>query len=94
MSLRQVAHGTRNAYTNGGCRCDPCRAANAEAGREGRASRALRRPARHDDSAYHNWSCSCEVCRAAHAAHMREYLARAARRDLGLPEVPEDARSG
>lgn len=28
---KRIAHGTNNAYTNYGCRCDKCRKANREA---------------------------------------------------------------
>ena len=33
-----VSHGTRNAYINYGCRCDPCREANSRYRREHRAN--------------------------------------------------------
>ena len=66
-----------NGYTNLGCRCAECRAANAESnrlGRERRAAQLAADPKSHPHgiySTYTNYGCRCAECRAANANHAR-----------------------
>lgn len=72
-------HGTRNGYVNLGCRCDPCRDANARWHLARRAERAVSlspndpRHGRH--TTYSNHGCRCGRCRAASTQRQREYRA-------------------
>lgn len=78
-------HGTRSRYTGGACRCDACRAANAEYQKNANVDRARRIQAdpsltEHGESTYQNWCCRCAVCAAAHKAAMSAgYHSRKAR---------------
>ncbi len=72
-------HGTLNGYTNYGCRCSACRAANAdkvwEAG-ERRHAAMLRGdvdPPHGSTSTYKNYRCRCGPCRAAKSATNAAY---------------------
>lgn len=59
-------HGTNNGYGNLGCRCEPCRTANAAKQREDRARRATRKVPDHvhgTANGYGNWRCRCDACR-------------------------------
>lgn len=62
-------HGTTGGYTNHRCRCDDCRAANAETQRESKRRR-LEKPIPYrvhgTANGYQNYQCRCELCRAAH----------------------------
>lgn len=76
-----ITHGTRGAYTNGRCRCEPCRAANRKYMR--RYTKRYRRiPARvlrsmHGRTGtYTNYGCRCRRCRAAWAEKQRAYRQR------------------
>jgi hypothetical protein len=66
-------HGTVNAYTNYGCRCGPCKAAQSEENRrqyEKRKARSDQAP--HGTvSAYTNWGCRCLDCWRAYSANYR-----------------------
>lgn len=69
-------HGTVNGYGNLGCRCQPCRDANAAEVRRRNAERRQRGLApgdpRHGTSnGYGNWSCRCTECTTAHALDAR-----------------------
>lgn len=68
-------HGTANGYTNQGCRCDLCRAANVELNKRQRAKRegslAPDDPRHGKPSTYSNYRCRCELCRAANAERAR-----------------------
>lgn len=80
-------HGTRSRYARG-CRCEPCRDANAAyvtrwRHRTGRTDPARAIPAgtmaRHGTETRHRYGCRCEACRAANAkAQGRRWRARAA----------------
>lgn len=67
MSRRGPEHGTRNMYSNYGCRCDPCKLAGSSYHSE-RRSRGLPDP---DDPkhgtmmGYSKYACRCEDCRNA-----------------------------
>lgn len=77
-----VPHGSHSTYTNHGCRCDACRAANVQFN----ASARLRRreemqvgvvsPPHGVESTYFNYMCRCDECRAEHARRDRERRAR------------------
>lgn len=81
---QQHVHGTPSMY-NSGCRCDDCRAANAERIRGLRARRRERLKTgeaeiEHGLSAYNNWGCRCEVCTLANSQACREYWRNGAER--------------
>lgn len=65
-------HGTLTRYRKG-CRCDPCRRANLEDYRRGKARRVVRlehdaKVVVHGASGYKNHGCRCDVCKAAKRA--------------------------
>jgi hypothetical protein len=65
-------HGTYSRYTNQECRCDQCRAANAEYARRRRRERVVDDWAKHGRvSTYKNYMCRCDDCRAAVRAEGR-----------------------
>ncbi len=70
-----VTHGgSGNAYTNYGCRCEECRAANTRRVNRRRRHRSPESGAfEHGAGGYRNWNCRCDVCSEAH----REAMARA-----------------
>ncbi|MEU8271581.1 hypothetical protein AB0B89_31025 [Sphaerisporangium sp. NPDC049002] len=84
-----VGHGRYRLYL-AGCRCDACRAKNAETVRKSRA-RAKSDPSRADRAGhgkantYKNHGCRCEPCRAALAKWTNDYNAR--RRKAALREA-------
>jgi len=83
---RVARHGTYSCYVSQKCRCEVCRAANTEYGRQFRQKRGVRarseeRP--HGTCARYAKGCRCDDCRAAHAAYQRDYRAR--------DQVPVDA---
>lgn len=70
-------HGTYNGYSNLGCRCQPCRDANAEATRAFRAKRDPALAPEHGTvSTYNNYCCRCNECTGA----LRDYAAWRRRR--------------
>lgn len=75
--LADVKHGTFLAYRKG-CRCDDCRAANAEHSRRRRAN-AKADPSRADRAGhgnantYRNHGCRCGPCCAAYIDYWREH---------------------
>jgi hypothetical protein len=79
-------HGA-SGYTNDGCRCDVCRAANTA--RCARRTEERRRELWEDPtlaqhgraSTYTNWGCRCEPCTEAIAAKLREYRQRKAAKE-------------
>lgn len=72
-------HG-KNGYSNLGCRCEICRAANAEsqaAARVRRAAQPLPDGAEHgSDNAYTNYACRCRPCTTAHTDSHRAWRSR------------------
>lgn len=77
--LEEVKHGTRNAYLKRACRCDECRAANAEYNRQWRDRRAggvapeANASLPHGRLAtYNNCNCRCEPCSQAMREHKME----------------------
>ncbi len=82
MRPRQpLKHGSQYAYRSG-CRCDTCRAGNADRWRAQRAARATD-PTSADRAGhgrvgtYSNYGCRCTPCRAANARASAEKRARA-----------------
>jgi hypothetical protein len=74
-------HGLYSSYKNHGCRCDLCRAANAENGLKRRTERSLAPddPRHGKEATYLNYACRCDPCAAAHAERDRQrYLAKQA----------------
>ena len=73
-------HGVLSTYTNHGCRCDECKAANAIYHRRRRRERSESdvAPREHGTEAtYVNYRCRCDACREArNAACKRRYHAR------------------
>ena len=85
-------HGTASRYW-AGCRCAPCRAANAALHHEGRERRRralATAPVTHASaSTYRNWGCRCEPChQAALAGAALARAARRARRQAQAPAAP------
>lgn len=81
-------HGTAGGYTNHGCRCAACRAANARMNLRARETRRVKLadddPRHGQDATYTNHGCRCASCRAAHAIASRDRAARRrARRRAG-----------
>jgi hypothetical protein len=74
-----IRHGTHNAYGNGRCRCDACRAAWKVYCRERRRRHSgLGLPpyvAHGTHNAYTNYLCRCVSCRAANSAYNRAWRA-------------------
>lgn len=67
-------HGTVGMYGNHGCRCDPCRAANAAYQRELMARyRASGGRGEHGTSYRYDTGCRCASCREAHNAKSRAW---------------------
>ena len=69
-NLILMEHGLRNTYTNGGCRCEPCRAAATEYIRAWRAARRQQTPEETATQKEHGTlraarTCRCDPCRAA-----------------------------
>lgn len=71
-------HGTLNAYTNYGCRCQPCKDENTKSTLRGRKSRTERLKANpglmpHGRyMTYQNWGCRCRACTTAHSNASRD----------------------
>lgn len=82
-------HGTMTGYINWNCRCDQCRAANADL-REWRRKQGLAPddPKHGTENGYSNWGCKCQRCRAA----FRD--AELSRRESLPPLAPDDPRHG
>jgi hypothetical protein len=89
MSGEQKWHGTHGGYTNHGCRCDLCTAANTEKQRayrwrsgrnrpmaEYRASRT--RTMNHGTRTAYKYGCRCDECREAMRVAQANYRARKA----------------
>lgn len=79
-----MTHGTTSAYNNMGCRCQPCKAANAA---HIRAMRAQARERAKTDPriiphgtahAYAYWGCRCSDCREAARVAVAKYRQAAA----------------
>lgn len=71
MSAETWQHG-HGGYTNHGCRCEVCRAAQRQYQADLRARYAVRLAAGEavphgSSSTYTNWGCRCPECRAAHS---------------------------
>lgn len=77
-------HGTIHGYTNLGCSCDRCRAANTAEQQRQRATRKAAKIPAHvhgTTNGYDNYGCRKACCRAAHNKSAREK--RAARKVRG-----------
>lgn len=73
-SPKPITHG-RSGYVRG-CRCDTCRAANAEQMRNQirKNRRERREPPQHGThQSYGYYGCRCDECRQAHTDYYREY---------------------
>lgn len=83
--LHDVPHGVVSTYTNHGCRCPGCRAANTRNNLQGRRRRhkammaGLVSPPHGVESTYLNYACRCPPCRAEHLR--RDQLRRQRRRE-------------
>jgi hypothetical protein len=74
--VKGPVHGTTGAYTNHGCRCDPCMQAwNRYQQRIRQRRKQVGLPAdstiHGTSNGYNNYGCRCEPCRAAHNASQR-----------------------
>jgi hypothetical protein len=79
-------HGTlqRYRYWTDPCRCDLCKAANAEASRENRrAARERGVVPEHGINGYSYYGCRCEICREANRVRLRPHWKRPRR---SIPE--------
>ena len=67
-------HGLYSSYQNHGCRCDLCRAANAEHKLRRRIERSLPPddPRHGKETTYLNYACRCDPCTAAKAERDRQ----------------------
>jgi Zn finger protein HypA/HybF involved in hydrogenase expression len=70
--LKDRPHGEYLTYTNGKCRCSPCRAANTAYNKEMRAKRREQvlepdDPRHGKNSTYVEYACRCPLCRQAHS---------------------------
>ncbi|WNM66168.1 endonuclease [Microbacterium Phage DejaVu] len=82
-------HGKYSTYTNGKCRCEKCRAANAEYARS-RKRKSVKNgdqpPAHGTTNGYYNYSCRCEACKAAARVRRTSYFQNGLERPpLGTP---------
>lgn len=73
----EIVHGTPWGYTSYACRCDPCRAAVAEAKGRPTPSRPYhkRESVHGSKSMYSKYKCRCDICRESQRNRMREYRA-------------------
>ena len=74
-----MKHGTTNGYGNFGCRCRPCKDAQAEYQRRRRLERASIEPpadAHGKPNTYTNWGCTCAPCVIASAEKRIAYEQR------------------
>lgn len=89
----RLPHGSVSTYTNHGCRCADCRAANVEANAAGRLRRweemqcGLVSPPHGRESTYLNYMCRCDECRAEHARRDHERRKRLRQRRLGIARI-------
>lgn len=63
-------HGTINAYSYHGCRCDRCKAAQKEsvaAARDRRQNGEIPEHVHGTENGYSNYRCRCDRCKDAHA---------------------------
>ncbi len=83
---KEVTHGgSGTAYSNYGCRCEPCTEANkvrVDRRRLERINEEIPESVVHGrPGTYSNWSCRCEPCKTAWAKKCREdYASRKARK--------------
>lgn len=83
-------HG-QNGYTNLGCRCSICRAAQTAYGlaiRKVRARRIVADPSLRPhgvESTYLNWSCRCDECKREHARRETERRKARGQKTWGYP---------
>lgn len=64
-------HGTFNAYSNHGCRCDKCKRCNADRTKKYRKARRSAPTPNHvhgTEAGYVEYACRCARCKAAWAA--------------------------
>ncbi len=82
-----MKHGTVGGYTNNGCRCPECRAAQRTYAAQRRALRRQESTPENvhgTENGYTNYGCRCVPCRTAHAATARH--ARTTRAALEAPD--------
>jgi hypothetical protein len=81
-----TSHGTLSRYSNQGCRCVDCRAANATYQRELIARYAAQGGRGEHGTPYrYDTGCRCEECRDAHNRKSREYKRRRRAAESGGP---------
>lgn len=71
-------HGKPSTYSNGGCRCDLCSAANSlrmRQQRERRSGRVIPDGLHGKSTTYTNYKCRCEPCRDAHKVRLQIQIA-------------------
>jgi hypothetical protein len=75
-AVRPEQHGTVTGYYYG-CRCETCKAVNAEKSRAARRAGRTVRPEQHGTRTGYQYGCKCEACRGAQAVHTRARRAAA-----------------
>jgi hypothetical protein len=91
----EIKHGTVAGYTKGKCRCDACKAANAEYMDFYRANKRNKPiPDRVHGTAngYTNYHCRCDACKTAHAEHVNQYRGPRKRTKDEENDGPQDRR--
>jgi hypothetical protein len=71
----ETPHGLAR-YNKGGCRCDVCTRAKADAARDHYRSRYGTEPPTHNASSYTNYGCRCDACTRANTDRGRERMER------------------
>jgi hypothetical protein len=79
--VKGPVHGTTGAYTNHGCRCDPCMEAwnqyqHGIRQRRKQAGLPADSTIHGTSNGYINYGCRCDPCRAAHNTSHREFRRR------------------
>lgn len=70
-----MLHGNRSRYSNDGCRCEECTAANRKFCSLQDYKRATTTPfddIPHGWNGYQHYKCRCDICRPAGIEHMRK----------------------
>lgn len=92
--LRQIPHGTSGGYSNYGCRCALCSAANSAVCLSGRKRRTEDETPEHvhgTTNGYSNYGCRCEPCTKAHSAVVDAWRVKKGRKRLTAEQKAQRA---